>query len=415
MFIVRVCDAIMGKGKSSAAITYINEHPQNKFIYITPYLDEANRIKTACPDLRFVEPSNKLPDCNFKKSLHTAVLIKEGRNIATTHQAFKSYTQSMLDDIHNQGYTLIIDENVDVLESFSFCPGDLQMAIEAGYIAEDNGVYILTGKEYVGRALSSLFALLRSRKLIRIKEDDDTCLYYWRLPPDLITSFENVFILTYLFEGQSLHHLLEIYKIPYSYINVSRSDNGVYRFTEGTGYTPKYVFELKNKIHILDNEKMNYLGHNKNALSMAWFDRGGEDIEQLKKNIRNCFINIWKDIPSSRRLWGAYSGVYGKMRGGGYARVFLPFNTKATNAYRDRDHLVYIANCFMNVGEKLFYQSHGVEVDEDVYALSIMVQWIWRSAIRDGKDIYIYIPSSRMRNLLINWINSFSEGGEPVA
>ena len=33
---VRVCDAVMGTGKSSAAITYINEHPKEKFIYIFP-------------------------------------------------------------------------------------------------------------------------------------------------------------------------------------------------------------------------------------------------------------------------------------------------------------------------------------------------------------------------------------------
>lgn len=66
----------------------------------------------------------------------------------------------------------------------------------------------------------------------------------------------------------------------------------------------------------------------------------------------------------------------------------------------------------MNVNEKKFYQMHGVEVDEDMYALSIMVQWIWRSAIRDGNEVYLYIPSSRMRSLLISWIDSLSGKGE---
>ncbi len=33
---IKVCDAIMGSGKSSAAISYMNEHPNQKFIYITP-------------------------------------------------------------------------------------------------------------------------------------------------------------------------------------------------------------------------------------------------------------------------------------------------------------------------------------------------------------------------------------------
>ncbi|MDE6149553.1 MAG: hypothetical protein K2F81_05595, partial [Ruminococcus sp.] len=65
---VKVCDAIMGTGKSSAAITYLNEHKDEKFIYITPYLDEATRIKKNCPSLRFVEPSEKLPKYNHRKS-----------------------------------------------------------------------------------------------------------------------------------------------------------------------------------------------------------------------------------------------------------------------------------------------------------------------------------------------------------
>lgn len=43
-------------------------------------------------------------------------------------------------------------------------------------------------------------------------------------------------------------------------------------------------------------------------------------------------------------------------------------------------------------------------VDEDAYALSEMLQWIWRSSIRDGKPINIYIPSKRMRTLLMNWL-----------
>ena len=40
-----------------------------------------------------------------------------------------------------------------------------------------------------------------------------------------------------------------------------------------------------------------------------------------------------------------------------------------------------------------------------------MVQWIWRSAIRDGNEVNLYIPSRRMRELLIGWIDSVSKGG----
>ena len=44
-------------------------------------------------------------------------------------------------------------------------------------------------------------------------------------------------------------------------------------------------------------------------------------------------------------------------------------------------------------------------MDEDLFALSEMLQFIWRSAIREGKDIHLYIPSSRMRGLLETWLD----------
>ena len=100
-----------------------------------------------------------------------------------------------------------------------------------------------------------------------------------------------------------------------------------------------------------------------------------------------------------------------KVRGKGYTKAFVTFNTKATNQYKDRDCLVYVANLFMNVNEKKFYELHGIYIDEDMYALSIMVQWIWRSAIREGGEVNLYIPSRRMRNLLIDWMDTLSKGG----
>ena len=54
---------------------------------------------------------------------------------------------------------------------------------------------------------------------------------------------------------------------------------------------------------------------------------------------------------------------------------------------------------------KMFIESRGVKVDQDQYALSALVQWIFRSAIRDGKPINLFIPSERMRGLLLDWLN----------
>ena len=168
-------------------------------------------------------------------------------------------------------------------------------------------------------------------------------------------------------------------------------------------------------IHILDNRRMNAIGNDTHALSMNWFTKETSDVEQLRNNVYNYVNNIWGDVPADKKLWGAYNGQYSMIKGKGYTKSFLTFNSRATNAYKDRTCLVYIANLFMNVNEKSFYQKHGIEVDEDMYALSIMVQWIWRSAIREGHEINIYIPSRRMRTLLIDWMEKVSKEGNSIA
>lgn len=411
---VKVCDSIMGSGKSSSAIRYMNENADKKFIYITPYLTETERIRKECANLHFVEPSDKLREHGFKKSNHTMALIEGGYNISTTHQAFKGYTPATLEHIKEKGYTLIIDENVDILEEFKYHPTDLQVLVDAGYIKEENGIYSLAKEGYDGVALKEMMYLLKSRELIKIEDKVDQ-MFFWALPPDLLTAFKDVYILTYLFDCQSLKYFMDIYQIPYTYIGIERTDDGGYRFGKYPGYIPEYVYHLKDKIHILHNPRLNSVGDNYYAMSKSWFERGGDGVKQLKRNIDNYYNNIWRDVPANRRMWGSYNGEMSKVKGKGYTKAFVTFNTKATNEFKDRDCLVYVANLFMNVNEKKFYAKHGIEVNEDIYALSIMIQWIWRSAIREGNEVNLYIPSRRMRTLLMNWIDSLSEGGEVSA
>lgn len=45
---VKVCDMIMGAGKTESAITQMNSDDESRYIFITPYLDEVERIKRSC-------------------------------------------------------------------------------------------------------------------------------------------------------------------------------------------------------------------------------------------------------------------------------------------------------------------------------------------------------------------------------
>ena len=406
---VKICDAIMGSGKSSAAITYINEHPDEKIIYVTPYLAEAHRISQACPNTTLFEPQ-KNPRYKGSKTLHTIGLVEKGKSVATTHQAFVHYPPELVDMIREKGYVLIVDESVDVLEAVEQNADDVQMAIDANYLEPDGeGGYRCVKSDYKGKSHADLFRALQTRDVSKVSGDGrDDSYFYWQLPPSLFTAFKEVYVLTYLFEGQDMAHFLKMHEIPYEYIFIAKDDGGVFRFSEERVYIPDYVRTIKDKIHILDHKRMNDVGDDRFALSLSWFDKYPDKVDVLRRNVDNLFKNLYK-VKKNERIWSTYTDYQRDIAGKGYGKAFVPFNQKSSNDYRDCVVAAYCVNLYMNVGRKIFYREHGVEVDEDMYALSNMVQWIWRTAIRDGKEVVVYIPSSRMRKLLVDWMDQISE------
>ena len=93
-----------------------------------------------------------------------------------------------------------------------------------------------------------------------------------------------------------------------------------------------------------------------------------------------------------------------------YKKRFLAFNTKATNEHAACHNLAYCINVYANPNMLNYLNSRGAQLSQDAFALSQMIQWIWRSAIRRGEDVYLYIPSKRMRALLEQWIRDVQNG-----
>ena len=78
---VKVVDMIMGAGKTSAAINYINQAKSDeKFLFITPYIKEIERITKSCPTKNFKEPLKMGSKLNGIK-----YLLSKGENIISTH------------------------------------------------------------------------------------------------------------------------------------------------------------------------------------------------------------------------------------------------------------------------------------------------------------------------------------------
>ena len=420
---ITVVDAIMGSGKSSAAITYMNEHSDQKFIYITPYLEEGARIKNACPDLNFIEPEANTKS-RGSKLVHTHQLIKEGCNITTTHAAFLRYGDDLLDAIRQHHYTLIIDEDVATMQTVPVSKNDLSLLVKAGMIHIDNDGHVTVSEGVVsGTRYDDILSHLKSHSLEFVYWDKTQSATYmlWLTPPEVITAFDDVFVLTYLFKGADLYKMFQIYGIEFSYGGIHRDEDGTYRFTDRVDYIPSYVPHLAEKIHLVDDkssidpDRMNLVGRKPKALSSSWFQSmtHRDEVNQLRSNIGNFFNNRYHGIDPACRMWTTYEKYKPLLKGKGYTKGFVPFNARATNNLRHKTHLAYCVNVFLHTWHRNCYQSCGfpvTEEEENQYSLGVLVQWIWRSAIRDGGDIWLYLPSSRMRGLLKDWMNSLREG-----
>jgi len=89
---VKVIDSIMGSGKTSAAIDMMNNSgTDDNFIFITPYLDEVDRIKKSISSKQIYEPKvkKKGDKTQYKfESFHE--LLSQNKNIVATHNLLKN-------------------------------------------------------------------------------------------------------------------------------------------------------------------------------------------------------------------------------------------------------------------------------------------------------------------------------------
>lgn len=426
---IYLCDSIMGSGKSTAAINYMNARPTEKFLYVTPMNDETWRIQRACPGLNFVVPSNAAEEHQHLKREHLRDLVASGRNVSMTHSLFSLCDDDVLEKMEGQGYTLILDEAISVLQNTQIKEHDLEIALRSDWLKCDTSNFEqpqhiqFTGDGYAGDWLKDIKFYAASHPLVMMPGSDAAdsskkkakkSLYYWMLNDRLFSVMKDVYILTYLFDGSPLSYYFQARGISYEQIGVILDDFGQHQFSMTHYYIPAYVADLKNKIHILQNKRMNDIGRCETSLSATkqtnMGSKGLSDYRcrELQANLCNFFNNIHRDKSKDQKMWTTYESLRRAVKGGGYTRLYQPFNLRATNDFRNVTVMAYCVNVYMHLSEKIYYESLGATVNERTYALSVMLQWIWRSAIRDGKEIWIYIPSARMRKLLEDWIEEVS-------
>jgi hypothetical protein len=425
---IKVIDAMMGSGKTTAMLNFINESPpEKKFIFVTPFLDEGNRIKAYCPERDFRSPEafdgeSDIVSKPRSKLIDFKQFLREKQNIVTTHALFERFDDEALSLISSAGYTLIMDEVADVISLFDISLHDTRILLRNCMDQQEDGrlIWNREDRHYYGRYLDY-------KELC-----DKGWLWYYNdqaiikmMPPSLFTAFSDVYLMTYLFDAQFQRAYFDMFDIPYERIYVSGNSPDTYHITKEIVDAPKA--DIRDKIHICREKKLNRPYDAFHSLSSGWFQRysGKEEVNQLKNNIYN-FFRHYCGAKSRNALWTVYREKdINKTPGGssknppyitprGYGSCFLACNSRATNVYRDRTVCAYPLNRFPSPQVLGFLARYDIHLDRDRWALSEMIQWIWRSAIRDGKDIYIYVPSRRMRELLEQWIKEVSNPSTPA-
>ena len=127
-------------------------------------------------------------------------------------------------------------------------------------------------------------------------------------------------------------------------------------------------------------------------------------MNKLRNNLMNYFGKIIKG-KSDENMWSVFEDFVTKLKGSGYTKGFTECNLRATNEFRHKKNLAYLCNIYLNPMQKKLFSYNNINVDEDYYALDKLIQWIFRSQLRDELPINIYIPSSRMRELLTKWMD----------
>ena len=388
---INILDSICGSGKTSYAIQMIKGHPEKSFVYITPYLKEVQRLKQSCPESKFREPT-QLGEGKFG---HFHKLLTKGENIVSTHALFRMATQETKDLIESYNYTLILDEVMDILEELPLKKDDLPTIIDKGYAhMDDNGFLIWDDDSYDGR-YNDIKIMCNNRSLFVV----NNCVLMWTFPVEVFSSFKEVYVLSYMFDCQIQRYYYDLHQIDYKYWKVYH--NGENFSIKPHDFTPEDTSEIKVNIY---QGKLNDIGINEYALSKSWYDKNkGTKVKILRNHMYNYFGNIIKS-KSKYNLWTTFKDYQTKVSGKGYSKGFLSSNARATNEYKDRTTVAYTINKYVSPMVVHFFGTHGITIDQDRYALSEMIQFIFRSALRDGQKIELYVPSSRMRLLLELWL-----------
>jgi hypothetical protein len=380
---IYVIDELPGTGKTSWVINRLKESGE-RFVYVTPLKPEQDRICKAIPNT--IKPMPMLSETKYT--------LREGfrqsichHNIATTHALFLQLDSAEIPD----NTTLVIDEALDVIDTYDISRGRLKNMLSSGdlVVSTDNRLLFMGNiddydeeqdqvEHIIYRACKSGLAYLFEQNVV-IAE----------LSPAILKQFSKVYILTYKFINSLFYSWLTSHCLLVKMIKPELMKS-----------SSQVKAEIRELIHMPDVSGITALGY-----SYTWNDwKKKIKKPELKKKI-STYLGHNTHIKIEDMLFTCPKDQWDKLRGTRYkTATWLAVNTRATNEYKDKTVIFYLWSRNYKPEIKRFCEQHKIPLDNDQYALTELIQFIFRSALRDNKPITLILPSARMRKLFVKWL-----------
>ena len=403
---ITIKDYPCGSGKTTSMIKSFKQ--EEKYLVILSYLSEVDRIIEDTTDVSFVEP---VAEDNIQNTKTESLkdLLLTGRNVATTHSMYERLVplaeEGLLDD-----YNIIIDEVPEVVKAVSTKSKTSikEFYVNSGFIeVEDNGLVLATDK---WREKKEEVADTLSNKILTYAETG--CLYLlgehmfiWAMPSKLLSAGKSVTILTYKAEGSLLVSYMRKLSLPYL-IQSNKYKEEAFR---------EQAAELINlqDIPSISKLKLSHTGQQEGMRSSNYYSKLSCGLKNLRSrqlkglDLSNVLLTCKKDA------WIQNNGKAGVFAQG--SKMFENTNwiantTRGTNDYAHCFHLIYLYDQHINPLVAGWLNNSSRHFD-DAYALTELIQWVWRSRIRKGEPITLYLPVPRMRSIFIDWLEGWDTRG----
>lgn len=411
--VVEVLDALMGSGKTHAIIEYMSKHQDKPWLYISPMLEEVDsRVPDRAEELNF-EFFVPIQSEVMTKSESCLKALQQGMNVCCTHNLMYKFTKQHLEAIKEHGYNVVSDEELNLINGYNLKKSDVDFLIsnnlldvdeESGQVVFLDETMSLDAKygDVKARAdLGMLYAAKRSSKFMVVQ-----------LSPKIIDCSERFILLTYNYKDSLMQTFLDMHKYQYKKfdeVKLFKTDEEIKK-------------DLIERIEFVETPSTKKI-QSKYSLSKSWWVAATKEQRlEVSRAVRSVlrdsglkrelmFYTAPKDyVTASKgfetRYIGAEPQTDKQCNTLEHTRTFIACNARSTNKYADKQLAVQAYNLFPNQSVKAFLQGQGYVVQDDVFALNMMLQWLFRGCIRNKGDVKLRVAflSKRMSILFKEWL-----------